>query len=171
MTRVRLWIAVGASALALLAPAGCGRPNLPKPRPEESEAPAAPLSTRMESPTIKVSDPQGRWTFEAHAKTGEAAGQEGPFQLSEATGEYRQRGQPPVLMAADRVLVDKQAERVELQGAVRIERAGILVEGEHVAYDLKAGKVIASAGTKCTLTPGNTGQEQRPVTVDKEEKQ
>ena len=170
MTRVYRWMTASLLALALLAPAGCGRPNLPKPKPEENETPVVPLSTRMDNPTIKVSDPEGGWTFEARAKTGEAAGQEGPFQLSEATGEYRQRGQPPVLMAADRVRVDKQAERVELRGAVRIERAGILVKGEHVAYDLKAAKVIASAGTKCTLTPGITGREQKPVTAGKEEK-
>jgi lipopolysaccharide assembly outer membrane protein LptD (OstA) len=170
MTRVKSWMKAILIVLALLALPGCGRPNLPKPEPEENETTAAPLSTRLENPTIKVSDPEGRWTFEARAEMGEAAGQEGPFRLSQATGEYRQRGQPPVFMAADRAVVDKQAERVELQGSVRIKGGGVLVEGERVVYDLKAAKVIASAGTKCTLTPGDAGREQSAVTAGGEEK-
>ena len=165
MTRVRLRIAVGAASLALLALAGCGRRVLPRTGEQAEAKPAAPVSATMEHPTLKISDPKGAWRFEAVSKTLEAPGRDGPYLLTQAKGRFQQPGRPPVDMTANRVLVDKQAERIELEGAVRIAREGIVVEGERIAYDLKTGKVLADAPTKTTLGRRPAGAGAKPQTA------
>lgn len=166
MNGIRWWLRKGALTVALLVLAGCGRPTHPLAGPEADKHTVAPVSTKMEKPTVTVSDPERRWTFEIHAKTGQAGGPEGPFELLGATGQYLQHGQPPVLVSADRVLVDKQTQRVDLQGSVRIKRDWILVEGERIRYDLKTGKVLAEEQPKCTVTlrPAEAGPKSQIAT-------
>jgi len=141
-----------ACCLAILAlfVAGCGRSS-GKPAPEEV-TPAAPVATRLQSPTVKVDDPQGRWSFAARSKTMTAASEEGPFAMVEATGHYESAGQPSVRMQADRIEVDKGAQRLTLIGSVTISTPALRVEGERLSYDLSTGKVRAIEPTKWTFT-------------------
>lgn len=150
MMRSYSWTAI--LALALLTLPGCSRPGTPSPKPPPKEKPPnLPVATSMQNSTVKIADPQGAWTFEAVSKTLEAPHADGPYHLTEVKGKLQQPGQPPVEMKAQRGTLDRQAERIELEGAVRMARAGIVLEGERLSYDLKSGKVLSDAPTKTTL--------------------
>jgi LPS export ABC transporter protein LptC len=151
MMRTHWWMAI--LTLALLALAGCGRPRVPvRPQPE-AKPPETPVATTMQNSTVKIADPKGAWTFEAVSKTLEAPHEDGPYHLTKVTGQFQQVGRPPVDMRADRMTLDRQAERIELEGAVRIAREGVMVEGERLNYDLKTGKVLSDTPTKTTIGP------------------
>jgi len=47
--------------------------------------------------------------------------------------------------------VNKQTQRVHLEGSVQISSGGWLLEAERVDYDLNTGKVVAPGRTKLTL--------------------
>ena len=149
MTRAHWWRAI--LALALLALAGCGRPGTPRPRAPKEDPPETPVATKMTNSTVRIADPKGKWTLEVRSKTMDAPREEGPYHLTEVEGQLQQPGQPSVKLKADRAVVDKQAERMAMQGAVRITRPGIVLEGERITYDLKTGKVLADAPTKTTI--------------------
>ena len=142
------------AALGCLLPGGCARRPAREPAPA---APAAPTSTRMRSPSVRVADPAGKWTFSARAESMSATSQQGPYTLSGATGSYQPSGQPPVHMRANHIVVDEGAQRVTLQGGVEIRTPAVVMRGERVSYDLRTGKVRASGPTKWTFTGSPLG--------------
>lgn len=152
----RQHIAAACLSLSLLALPGCSRraaPPPPKVAPSETPTPSAtePAHEIAES-TIRVADPQGRWTFEVQSERAEAAGIHGPYILSPAKGRYDEKGKQPVFMSADRTRVDEGARRVLFEGNVRIASAGWALEADRVDYNLNTGKVVASGRTKWTFS-------------------
>ncbi len=139
--------------LLLFAVSGCSRRPTVTSQDESEKTPSQPISTQMQAPTVKVVDPKGKWTFEAHSKTGTLESKDGPYSMKQADAKYQEKGQPPVFMHADQIEVDRGAQRVTLIGAVKIRSQIAVVEGERITYDLKTGKVKATAPTKWTLTP------------------
>ena len=157
MKRHPLTIAAVCLALTLPALTGCGRGDKAKESGQKGPGQTSPSAMRMETATVKVADPQGRWTFTAKAKETELAGQDGPYHMKGATGRYEQTGKDPVLMSADRVDVDKQAEQVHLAGSVRVTMGAMVMESDEFDYNLRTGKVVARGQPKLTLTRAPQG--------------
>lgn len=143
--------------LLIVAPfiSGCGRkptPSPPKPEPPPPLVKQGEPAHELEQSTIRIADPQGRWTFEVQSARAEAAGLHGPYNLTPATGRYLEKGKEPVTMSADRATVSEGSRRARFEGKVRIASAGWTLEADRVDYDLKTGKVVASGQTKWTFT-------------------
>lgn len=136
--------------LGLLAVWGCGgRPSTSEP-PREEKGVKAPQSLEIGGAVIRMGDPEGDWKFEARSEQGTAAGMDGPYVLTPMEGRYEERGEPPVLMRANRAEVDKGAKRVSLTGSVWVSRGASQLEADRVEYDLRTGKVVAQGRTKWT---------------------
>jgi hypothetical protein len=138
---------------------GCGRrPSstaaapAAEPQAEPPVVQGSEPAHEIEKSTIRLADPQGRWTFEVESERAEAAGIHGPYVLTPAKGRYDEKGREPVLMSADRARVDEGARRVLLEGRVRVVSGGWGMETDRLDYDLGTGKVVASGRTKWTLT-------------------
>jgi len=132
--------------LGLLALSGCGRrPPPPVAKTPEATSPSG-ASHQVSGSTIRLADPQGRWTFEARAERVQAASLDGPYTLEPAECRYEQPGRPPVRMRAARAQVDRSAGRVVLEGDVRLDSATWTLEARRVEYSLDEGKVVASGG-------------------------
>jgi LPS export ABC transporter protein LptC len=147
--------------------AGCGRKRVVRPpvgeapterkvqeqrKEEEAGPPRTPTSVKVEQPRLKVVDPKGQWTFAAQAQTMTAASPEGPYTMRQATGVYERKGQPPVHMRADQIIVDKGAKRVTLIGSVRLSTPTMQVEGPRIEYNLDTQQVRAEGPTKMTYS-------------------
>jgi|WetSurMetagenome_2_1015567.scaffolds.fasta_scaffold361829_2 lipopolysaccharide assembly outer membrane protein LptD (OstA) len=156
MRRYPLTIAAFCLALALPVLTGCGGGGKAT-EAEKEPGQTAPTAMKMETATVKLADPKGRWTFTAKAKETELAAQDGPYHLKGATGRYEQTGKEPVLMSADRVDVDKKAEQVHLAGSVRVTMGAMMMESDEFDYNLRTGKVVARGQPKLTLTRDATG--------------
>jgi LPS export ABC transporter protein LptC len=153
--------------------AGCGRKRAVRPpagkapaeqqaqeqrKEEEAGPPRTPTSVKVEKPTVKVADPKGQWTFTAEAQTMTAASAEGPYTMRQATGVYERKGQPPVHMKADQIIVDKGAKRVTLIGSVRLSTPTMQVEGPRIEYNLDTQQVRAGGPTKMTYSRTAVGR-------------
>lgn len=136
--------------LIAFAAVGCARRPPPAPPPPTPAAPAAP-SLELGGSVIRIADPKGRWRFVARSAKVKATGVDGPYDLTPADARYEEPGKEPVLMRAARADVNKQTQRVHLEGSVQISSGGWLLEAERVDYDLNTGKVVAPGRTKLTL--------------------
>ncbi len=115
---------------------------------EEAGPPRVPSSMKVEKPKVKVADPKGRWTFEAQAETMTAASANGPYTMRRATGRYERKGQPPVTMRADQIVVDQGTRHATLTGSVHLESPTMQVDAPRVVYDLDTQQVHATGPTK-----------------------
>jgi hypothetical protein len=146
---------------ALLA-AGCGSRQPPPQEPKQQPLSAAP-SLQFSGSVIRVADPADRWKFEARSAQVKAAGVNGPYALAPADCRYQEAGQPPLVMHSTRADVDKVAQRVVLEGSVRIESNGWVLEADRVNCDLKTGKVVSPGPTKLTLGRSALARRSRPA--------
>ena len=136
---------------ALLLAAGCGRKPAPRPAAKEKPPSLSEVTLDLGGSVIRLADPGGRWKFEARSQQVQASGVEGPYALAPAECRYQEVGKEPVLIRAARADIEKEAQRVRLQGAVQISSDGWTLEAERVEYDLKTGKVVAPGPTKVSF--------------------
>ncbi len=156
---------VPAAALIIAALAGCGRaPTAPQ---DEKPPSSAATQMRMGASVIRIVDPDGEWKFEAHSDDIEAENLEGPYQLHPASCWYWPKGRPPVEMKADRARLDKAAQRILLEGNVRITCENWSLAAERVEYDLGEGKVVASGRTKWKYQEKQSGGPAPPADEEK----
>lgn len=150
--RSRAWLHATVPLLGLLLAGGCGRrPSIPE-QPLPQEAAKAAQSLEVGGSVIRMAAPEGDWRFEARSERAAAPTVHGPYVLTPMEGSYEAKGQPPVLMGADRAEVDTAAERVRLVGSVWVYFRGAQLEADRVEYDLGTGKVVAEGRTKWTFT-------------------
>ena len=114
--------------------------------PQEAE-PAA--SHEILGSTIRIADPEGRWTFRAEADRMEAESLHGPYTLEPARAVYEEVGKAPIHMTADRARVDEELLRAVFEGHVVVaSEGGWQMEAPRVEYDLDTGEVVAAGRTK-----------------------
>ncbi len=151
----RLLITIACLLLSAPFISGCGHkpaPTPPKPEPQPPVVQQGEPAHEIEQSTIRIADPQGRWTFEVQSERAEAAGLHGPYTLSPAKGRYEEKNREPVTMSADRATVSEGSRRALFEGNVRIASAGWALEADRVDYDLNTGKVVATGHTNWTFT-------------------